>query len=450
MTRTYIDKIILGLLLAIMGGIVLHTPVTLWLSINLPGYELLIKSWKEILMGMAAVLLTISVIQKSRLGEFARDKLLLLTILIAAVHMLYVVIFNNNQTSEFAGILIDLRFYLYFALVYSYLRLYPGDAKLFIATFFAGAAIVTVFALLQIFVLPKDILATIGYSVQTIQPYLTVDLNEAYIRINSTLRGPNPLGAYAVIVLCMTVAIYGARFKGLAHKKQVIIAVIGIGALAALWWSYSRSAMLAFVVAVCCFAAAIGLRTVSRRLVMYAASAFIVTAIAVGVFVVANPGFISSVVLHENQDGGSAHKSNDGHISSLQEGIEQTVNEPFGSGVGSTGSASLLGEQPRIVENQYLAMAHESGWIGTILQLLLFIVVLLISWRNRKQPIALAVFTSGVGMAVIGLVLPVWTDDTVSIVWWGLAAIAAALSVPNKKNEVKYERTSHEKAKRAA
>jgi hypothetical protein len=31
---------------------------------------------------------------------------------------------------------------------------------------------------------------------------------------------------------------------------------------------------------------------------------------------------------------------------------------------------------------------------------------------------------SGIGLALIGLLLPVWVDDTVSIVWWGLAAIA--------------------------
>jgi O-antigen ligase len=450
MTRTLIDKIILGLLLTIMGGIVLHTPVTLWLSTLLPEYELLIKSWKEILMGIAAVLLTVSVVKKSRLRELGKDKILLLAAAIAVLHVLYVIIFNNSQMSEFAGILIDLRFYLYFALVYSYLRLYPNDAKLFIATFFVGAAIVTVFALLQIFILPKDILASIGYSAQTIQPYLTVDLNEAYIRINSTLRGPNPLGAYAVIIICMIVAIYAPRFKAIARKKQAAVAVITIGALAALWWSYSRSAMLAFAVAACCFVVAVGIGTISKRVAMYTATVFVVVLAGLGAFVALNPEFVSSVVLHENQDGGSAHKSNDGHLSSLQEGLEQTADEPFGIGVGSTGSASLLGDNPRIVENQYLAMAHESGWFGTILQLLLFVVVLVTAWRNRKRPIALAVFTSGVGMAVIGLVLPVWTDDTVSIVWWGLAAIAIALSIPNKKSEDIYERTSHKKTKRIA
>lgn len=448
MTRTRIDTIVLGLLLVVMGGVVLHTPVTIWLSSFWPDYELLIKSWKEILMGVAAVLFTLPIAQKSRITKFRTDKILLLTAAIAMLHVFYVAVFNNSRLSEAAGLLIDLRFYLYFALVYSYLRLYPRDAKLFIITFFAGAAVVTVFALLQIFVLPKDILAHIGYSAQTIQPYLTVDLNDAYIRINSTLRGPNPLGAYAVIVICMITAFYAVRFKTLERKKQIIIAIIGIGALAALWWSYSRSAVLALVVAMGCFGITFGVRAISKKLILYILAATIVIAAGAGVFFAANPGFVATVILHENQDGGSAHKSNDGHISSLQEGLEQTVDEPFGIGVGSTGSASLLGDEPRIVENQYLAMAHESGWLGTALQLILFAFILITAWKNRTQPIALAVLASGVGMAIIGLVLPVWTDDTVSIIWWGIAAVAMALSVTNEKGVTKDERTSHKKAKR--
>jgi hypothetical protein len=45
-------------------------------------------------------------------------------------------------------------------------------------------------------------------------------------------------------------------------------------------------------------------------------------------------------------------------------------------------------------------------------------------WRGRSDWFVLGVFSSGVGLALIGLIQPVWVDETVAIVWWGLAAIA--------------------------
>jgi len=47
-------------------------------------------------------------------------------------------------------------------------------------------------------------------------------------------------------------------------------------------------------------------------------------------------------------------------------------------------------------------------------------------WSKRSDWMALAAFSSGIGLIVVGLLLPVWADDTVSIVWWGLAAVILA------------------------
>ncbi len=100
--------------------------------------------------------------------------------------------------------------------------------------------------------------------------------------------------------------------------------------------------------------------------------------------------------------------------------------EPFGSGIGSTGSASLFGSAPSVVENQYLFIAHETGWLGLTLFLVLFVMIMARLWQQRRDWLSLGVFASGVGLSLVGLLLPVWADDTVSIVWWGCAAIALA------------------------
>src|SRR5690606_28126439 len=103
------------------------------------------------------------------------------------------------------------------------------------------------------------------------------------------------------------------------------------------------------------------------------------------------------------------------------------INQPFGAGIGSTGSASLIGPgDSLIIENHYLFVAHEVGWLGMVLFIVIFVMVMQSLWRRRQSWLALAVFASGVGMALIGILLPVWVDDTVSIIWWGLAAIVLA------------------------
>jgi hypothetical protein len=144
-----------------------------------------------------------------------------------------------------------------------------------------------------------------------------------------------------------------------------------------------------------------------------------------------NSTFVSNVLLHENPEGGSVVSSNDGHVESLVMGLTRMQQQPFGAGIGSTGSASLQGDAPTIIENQYLFIAHESGWLGFVLFLAVFVLIMVRLWKSRQDWLSLGVFASGVGMALIGLLLPVWADDTVAIIWWGLAAIALSKGVEN-------------------
>jgi hypothetical protein len=71
-----------------------------------------------------------------------------------------------------------------------------------------------------------------------------------------------------------------------------------------------------------------------------------------------------------------------------------------------------------------LFIAHEAGWLGLLLFIAIFGLVMVRLWHARADWLALGVFASGIGLALIGLLLPVWVDDTVAIVWWALAAVA--------------------------
>jgi hypothetical protein len=192
----------------------------------------------------------------------------------------------------------------------------------------------------------------------------------------------------------------------------------------ALWISYSRSALVAAVVGVGIVLAI----TIARRLSVRVWIGVAVATVAIigGLAAAQNSTFVSNVILHENPVEGNSVNSNDGHISSLEDGFVRMIRQPVGAGVGSTGSASLYGDLPVIVENQYLFIAHESGWLGFGLFMILFAMILWRLWSARQNWLCLGVFASGIGLAMIGLLLPVWADDTVAIIWWGLAGLALA------------------------
>ncbi|MFS8120085.1 MAG: hypothetical protein ACMG55_16590, partial [Microcoleus sp.] len=137
--------------------------------------------------------------------------------------------------------------------------------------------------------------------------------------------------------------------------------------------------------------------------------------------------FVRTVIDHKDPSNPSLVDSNLGHIDSVVQSSGRVLSQPLGGGIGSTGSASLLGASPLIVENQYLFTAHEAGWIGAALYIAIIFAVQRELYRRRQDWRARAVFASGIGLIVIGLLLPVFTDDTLVYVWWGLAAATMPL-----------------------
>jgi hypothetical protein len=418
---SFLDTVFVGILLVIFGGIVLHAPLSVGLGTLFPAAEVLIKSWKEILMLVAGLLMLVLLYQKKR-WEILRRPLVLVIAGYGVLHLILLAVFSQGITSAIAGLFIDLRYLIFFVLVYAAMCLYPQLRRLFIITFFAGAFIVATFALLQVFVLPHDILTYIGYNTSTIVPYLTVDQNTQYIRINSTLRGPNPLGAYAVIVLAILFAFW-LQVKSVKPQRQgLAISVIVIGSFVALWASYSRSALIAAFAAIGIVVVTVVGKRIPRK--FWIILGVVVVIVAGGLVVARNTNFVSNVLLHNNATTGAAVDSNAGHAESLKDGLIRLVHQPLGGGIGSTGSASLYGTQPLIVENQFLFIAHEAGWLGLALFIYITFLVQRTLWRRRADWLALGVFASGIGLVLIGLLLPVWVDDTVAIIWWGLAAVA--------------------------
>jgi hypothetical protein len=100
------------------------------------------------------------------------------------------------------------------------------------------AAIVVLFGLLQIFILPRDFLRHFGYGPSTIPVFETINNNKQYLRIASTLRGANPLGAYMLVpISLLTVQLLGP-------KRRLRQAIFLAACFVVLFYSFSRSAWI--------------------------------------------------------------------------------------------------------------------------------------------------------------------------------------------------------------
>jgi hypothetical protein len=427
MIARYIPKVILVLLLLIFCGVVFHAPLSVGFGSLWPDLALPIKAWKEVLVLVVLCLLSIEVSRQKKWRLLWDDWLMRIAGLYALLHYISLLIVWQGGAQVVAGLMIDLRFIAFFVAIYISCRLYPAWRKPLLIGGGVAAVFSMLFALLQVIILPHDVLSLVGYDESTIAPYLTVDQNYNFIRINGTLRGPNPLGIYAGMVVAVGAALLLSRWHQMkTYWKMLpwfVVGTIGMASVA-LWFSYSRSAL---IMAACATGMLFAMRYWSRipRTLWIAIGAAIIVAIG-GIYALKDTSFVSTVILHEDPEEGGSINSNDGHRASLIDGVVRMLRQPFGAGVGSTGSPSLMGDDGLIIENHYLYIAHEVGWLGLAIFLVLFVFILCKLWARRDDWLAASVFVCGVGIAIAALFLPVWADDTVSMVWWGLAGVALA------------------------
>ena len=422
-------------LLVVFGLVVFHAPISVFFG-QFTSSEI-IKGWKEIILLVAVPFVIFLIYKGGLLINLTKDRLLQLIGIYALLHFLLILFFPTSAYQKIAGLAIDLRYLLFFVLIFCIVALWPKSRSMFIKVGIIAAMISITFALLQATILPHDILKHIGYSDTTISPYLTVDKNSDYVRINGTLRGPNPLGAYAGIILSLLFA-WCLTHRKTAYKYKWIFTGLGILMATVIWASYSRSAFLALFISVLLILLVTLKNKINTQGILVAG--VIVLAIMGSMFALRNSSLVQNVILHNNPSTGSSVDSNNQHAESLDRGMALFILQPFGAGIGSTGSASLNSEKPLIIENQYLLIAHETGWFGLGLFIVIYIYILSRLYKYKRDWLSLGVFASGIGLAVVGLLLPVWVDDTVSLIWFGLAAIALG---SHYKTKVKNNATSN-------
>jgi len=398
--------------------------LTVWGSSLIGNYTAL-RLWDDVLL---AILMGIACMWLARDADlrawFMRSLLVQLIIAFAALTILTGCIsYAKGEVTGKAlayGLLVDLRFFAWFLAVLltaqrsSYLhRMWP---RLLIIP----AALVVIFGALQYTVLPHDFLAHFGYSTATIAPIETINHNSNYIRVQSTLRGANPLGAYVVIVM----SALGALF--LRGKRKIVCGVLALFALVALYASGSRSAWIGVVLAL----GIIGWLQVRSRQgrILYGSIALITVIVVTGVYLLLkNNVRLQNEILHTQKNSAVASTSDGAHANALKNGVTDVLRQPLGDGPGTAGPASEYNgtHAPRIAEDYYVQVAQELGWLGLALFIsILAIVAIELYEQVPKSRLALIAFASFFGIAFVCLLSHAWEDDTLAFVWWGIVGIA--------------------------
>jgi len=427
-------KALLATIVAIIITIVpFHAFLTVWLG-NLIGHYILLRLWKEILLVIlvAGVGYLFVKVPKMRWDLMSYKLPWLIGAYTLVQLLLGIIAVLSHQVSPKAlgyGWIVNLRFLIFFLAVWALTPHILPSMKMWRKWVMGPLIVVVLIGLLQYFVLPYDILKHVGYSQATIYPYETINHNIHNIRIMSTLRGANPLGAYLVVALSLVAALW---YK---HKKSWQYALLMAAGLLTLFLTFSRSAWIGLAVSLAVIMWA-GFKTErTKRLALAGAGVGVIVAAGLLGGLHHNTA-VQDALFHTDEHSKIAVSSNENHASALRSGLMDMLHQPFGRGPGTAGPASPYNTHHpvRIAENYFIQIGQETGWIGLLLFLAINVVVGRALWRRRNQTLALGLFASLIGISIVNLLSHAWADDTLAYLWWGLAGMAIAVDL-NAKDE---------------
>lgn len=424
--------LVTSMTMLIMLIVPFHAFLTVWAD-SLIGHYTALRLWPEVLLLVCIVgtLYLVMTDGKIRTHTLTR-RLVWIIFAYVAVNIIWgIIAFHQHTLTAKAlgyGWIVNLRFPVFFLITWTVALRTSRLRKSWKWLVLVPAAVVVAFGLLQAFVLPHDFLSHFGYGPNTIQPFETINHNDDYIRIASTLRGANPLGTYLLVPISL---LAGLLITG--RRTWPYISLFA-GSLIALFLSFSRSAWIGAMMAL----TAIGIHYLDAKYAKQAIAAVVIIAVlalaAFATFEAKHNTRFQNLFFHTQTHSSVKTTSDQGHIAGLKDGIHDMIHQPFGRGPGSAGPASVYNVgQPRVAENYFLQIGQETGWIGLILFLLINVGVGYILWLNREDPLALTLFASLIGISFVCLFSHAWTDVTIAYVWWGLAGIAMVLPKKNEK-----------------
>jgi O-antigen ligase len=255
-----------------------------------------------------------------------------------------------------------------------------------------------------------DVLNYLGYQSSPVKALSTVD-GTWLVRAQSLLRGPNPLGAFLLIPLSLAIF----NYKSLIKNKKLLILTLGCLVCLVLTWSRSAWLGLGLILII----KALSIFKLNNKKVLISGSAALV-GLALGFSVYAKTDSFKTVFLHDKPGVGGASTSDDDRLRSYKNALNLIAHKPLGLGIADAGPASVRSNSGvNIVENYYLQIFLQIGWLGGMLFLTISLAVFINLLKSKNQQ-ALALVASFLALSLVGIMQPVWADISASVWWWGM------------------------------
>ena len=424
--RQRISKTSLWIFVGLLIYMPLHIFLSTWFGTT---FKLLdfAKVAKDIVMIIGFLLACIVAIDKKWIKSLATDKLAWLIGGYATLTLLMALLLATDTDAEILGVVYNLRFFVFFVYAILLTRLYRLNwlQKNALRATLGASLLVMVFGFVQYMWLPNNTLARFGYSRDNgVLPVFLIDEKPDLERIMSTLRDPNSLGSYLIIILPICL-VYLVRTSN-KDLKRIYAGLLALSIIC-LWFTFSRSAWLGTVVAVCTVALLLNKQKIrpklSPKISLLAVCALIL--LASGVYMSRDSYFVKNVILHADEST-VLEDPNELRIRFWRESIQSGIQRPLGYGPGTAGLASIRNEKQGVVlnENYYLQILHEVGIVGLVLLLAILCVV---GYRlyllTDKNILAIALLASFVGLALTNFLVHIWANEAVAYTWWGLAGL---------------------------
>lgn len=409
-----------------------HIFISQWFSTFTGGLEF----WKlaKDLLVVVACLLTLGLVIYYRVA----DKYFWWIIGFAGLYgILHVVLWlalagDIYSRSALLGVTYNMRLPLLLGLGYGASLLWPGYmAKVIPRLVIVIGTLIAAFGVAQYF-LPTDFMTHFGYSLQRgVMPAFFVDGKpDLPLRIMSTLREPNALGAYLIVPLLMTVFAMWQR-SVFARRRLLMAACFGLQLLA-LVLTLSRSAWLGFLVAVLTLVVLVEFHLVKRYWKVLV-GLFLVGIVGLALLLgpLGHTDFVERYITHSGEAEVGDPNSNGYHWIFLERGVRGIILAPLGHGPGTAGLASIQNPNGSfLTENYYVQIGYELGILGLIVLVVLHVWLYRLLRRSRVwwAPVILASFWAYI---VTNMLLHSWSNEAVAL-WWLLAGVCArpALSLP--------------------
>lgn len=422
-------------------GLIAYLPVHIFISTvlgaNFGGLELF-KASKDIAIVMIGLLLLPYMVtnRKEVFNMLFKDSLGIVCVGYIVLHLLFFGLRHQDLDSAALGLLYNTRYIFLFLLV---LVLAKAEKEYITSSILAkivviSSIVVGFVGMLQYYVLPENFFEKLGYSMKNgALPWFYIDGKPDFPRIMSTMRDPNSLGSYLLIPLSLVGAKLLIGYKSMSIRmRYYAFGIIGL-LIAALLLAFSRSGIVGLLITLVTLIVLANEGWIKRNFRKVLSLGVFALIIVVGtgvIFMQTNPRTFKNVVFHADEQT-SYRDPNELRVDFLKRSIKDIGHHPFGSGLGTAGLASMKNEERgvNLTENYYLQLALEVGVVGLGLFLAISSIVVIRLhkiWYTGRGIDPLALLASFAGLFVTNMLAHIWTNETIALIWWSLAAVCLA------------------------